>query len=118
MQDVFRGINAAVNAGFGEIKINTVIENSPEEPDALGVAQYAEERGLTARFIRRMDLHHGKFWKVNGGNGGECTQCNRLRLSANGFVFPCLFNEMRFNVRGLGDCGEDWPLFDGIVWRR
>jgi len=102
VKDVLSGINAAKSAGFKQIKINAVIENSFNEPDALSVARFAEENGLAVQFIRRMDLHSGKFWRVSGGSGGECRICNRIRLSANGFILPCLFNERRFSVRSLG----------------
>ena len=39
---------------------------------------------------------------VEGGDGGNCNQCNRLRLTADGNIKPCLFNELSFNVRKLG----------------
>ncbi|MCF6185785.1 MAG: hypothetical protein L3J56_14395, partial [Bacteroidales bacterium] len=34
--------------------------------------------------------------------GGNCSICNRLRLTANGDIMPCLFSDLRFNVRELG----------------
>ena len=72
------------------------------ESDAMGVAQYGKELGLQVRFIRQMDLENGEFYVVHGGSGGDCSRCNRLRLTANGMVKPCLFNNLEYSVRELG----------------
>lgn len=84
------------------LKINTVIDRSPDEPDAAGVAAWAAAEGLPIRFIRRMDLAHGEFYGVIGGSGGDCAHCNRIRLLANGLVKPCLFSDLGFSMRELG----------------
>jgi cyclic pyranopterin phosphate synthase len=102
IERVFAGIRAAVDAGFGRIKINCVIEQTSEEPDARGVALFAMKHGYEVRFIRHMDLARGAFWVVEGGLGGKCDLCNRLRLSSDGMVRPCLFSDMGFSVRELG----------------
>jgi len=49
-----------------------------------------------------MDLVNGHFGKVEGGTGGDCEKCNRLRLTANGKLKPCLFNNIEFDIRELG----------------
>ncbi|MGF1586667.1 MAG: GTP 3',8-cyclase MoaA [Bacteroidales bacterium] len=99
---VFRGIEAALKAGLDPVKINCVIENSSDEPDALAVKRYGEENGLNVRFIHQMNLGEGEFSIVEGGAGGDCKICNRLRLTANGMVKPCLFSDVAFNVRNMG----------------
>jgi GTP 3',8-cyclase len=99
---VFEGIKAAQKAGFTNIKINTVIDSSPDEIDALSVAEFARENNFQIRFIRKMDLEKGTFWGVIGGDGGKCSICNRLRISSNGTVTPCLFSDQGFNIRELG----------------
>lgn len=102
IDDVFRGLSAAKGAGLTPIKINTVIEASAQEPDAQGVMAFAMEHGYEIRFIRKMDLKAGTFWPVIGGESGDCTQCNRLRLTSDGWIRPCLFCNDGFNVRELG----------------
>lgn len=99
---VMEGLAAARLAGFRTIKLNCVIEASPDEPDARAVAAYGQEHGHAVRFIRRMDLAAGRFWPVIGGKGGACEQCDRLRLSSDGRVFPCLFSDVSFSVREQG----------------
>ena len=99
---VFRGIDAAKEAGLSPVKINCVIVKSSDEPDAIEVAEYSKKNGLQIRFIRQMDLEKGEFYIVNGGTGGDCSTCNRLRLTANGMIKPCLFNDMEYSIREHG----------------
>jgi cyclic pyranopterin phosphate synthase len=100
--DVLDGIRAARLAGLSPIKINCVVFKSTDEGDAGQVKQFAAREGLEVRFIRQMDLETGDFGIVEGGDGGNCSICNRLRLTANGMVKPCLFSEQEFPVRQLG----------------
>jgi GTP 3',8-cyclase len=102
LANVLKGIAAAKEAGLDPIKVNCVVENSSDEPDAKQVAEYCRENGLEVRFIHQMDLHTGEFYQVEGGIGGNCNLCNRLRLTANGMVKPCLFSEQDYDVRQLG----------------
>ncbi len=99
---VYKGIEAAIKLGFSPIKINCVVANSSNEKDALEVARYCKDLGLELRFIHQMDLESGSFSKVEGGSGGDCSNCNRLRLTSNGYFKPCLFNEHGYNIRSMG----------------
>lgn len=101
---VLRGITAARNAGFDSIKLNCVVKENSDEVDAISVKEYAAKNNLQARFIKEMDLKSGKFGIVQGGSGGDCARCNRMRLSSDGMLYPCLFNDLRFSLRELGAC--------------
>ncbi len=102
LEDVLAGIDAALAAGLTPVKLNCVINESPSEPDALSVQNYADKMGLQVRFIRRMDMARGEFWQVVGGTGGKCSECGRLRVTSTGDVLPCLFSDLSYNVRVLG----------------
>ncbi|MCA1756751.1 MAG: GTP 3',8-cyclase MoaA [Bacteroidales bacterium] len=102
LRDVLEGIDAAVDAGLTPVKINCVVKVSSGEQDAVAVERYGREKGLDVRFIRQMDLEGGEFSIVEGGEGGNCAACNRLRLTSNGRVRPCLFNDIEYDVRELG----------------
>lgn len=102
INDVFDGLAEAKRVGFNPIKINCVIEKSSSEPDALAVKEYAKAQGFEVRFIPMMKLDKGIFGQVEGGEGGNCAACNRLRLTANGQVKPCLFSDLGYSVRELG----------------
>jgi len=102
IEPVLRGIDAARKAGLLPIKINCVISDSAQERNAAEVAAYCEEQGLQIRYIHQMNLEKGEFSVVEGGDGGNCASCNRLRLTANGMIKPCLFNDKEFSVREFG----------------
>jgi GTP 3',8-cyclase len=102
INDVFDGITAAINAGLLPVKINCVIRESKEEETAEGVTRFCQENNLEIRYIRQMDLVNGHFSTVEGGTGGDCSLCNRLRLTANGKLKPCLFSNLEFDIRELG----------------
>jgi len=99
---VLTGIEAAKSAGLNPLKLNCVIQNSIDEADALSVAAFAVQEGLDIRYIHQMDLNKGYFKPVIGGEGGHCASCNRLRLTSNGLIKPCLFSDLSFSVRELG----------------
>jgi cyclic pyranopterin phosphate synthase len=102
ISEVFEGIAAAKAAGLLPVKINCVIRESKEEDEAQAVKQYCFDNQLEIRYIRQMDLVSGHFSTVVGGTGGDCSLCNRLRLTANGKLKPCLFNAIGFDIRELG----------------
>jgi cyclic pyranopterin phosphate synthase len=102
VREVLRGIDAARRAGLSPTKLNCVVRDSPLEPDAREVAAYGRRNGMQVRFIREMNLAAGRFSVVEGGSGGDCARCTRLRLSSDGLVRPCLFSDLQFSVRQLG----------------
>jgi cyclic pyranopterin phosphate synthase len=100
--EVLNGITAAREAGLDPVKINCVVVNSSGEKDAMEVKVFCRENDLKVRFIHQMDLSNGTFSVVEGGDGGHCSTCNRLRLTSDGKVKPCLFSDLAFDVRTLG----------------
>lgn len=102
IDQVIEGIMAARGVGLDPIKLNCVVRRSSNEKDALLVKAFAEREKMQVRFIKQMDLKAGIFSPVEGGDGGNCVKCNRLRLTADGMVRPCLFSEREFSVRALG----------------
>jgi GTP 3',8-cyclase len=102
LKSVLKGIEAAQKVGFNPLKINCVIENSSNEKDAMMVAEFCEKNNFMVRFIHTMSLEKGVFSVVEGGTGGDCDSCNRLRLTADGKIKPCLFNDLEYDIRTLG----------------
>jgi cyclic pyranopterin phosphate synthase len=102
LENVLIGLRLARDAGFSPIKINCVTGEMTDEDDAVQMKRFAEENNYQVRFIRQMDLARGEFYVIEGGDGGNCSLCNRLRLTSNGMIKPCLFNATGFNVREFG----------------
>lgn len=102
LDSVINGIFAAQKAGLHPIKLNVVIKQNRNEEDAQQVAQFAQKHGFEVRYIHQMNLSNGTFSQVEGGEGGHCPTCNRLRLTADGYLMPCLFSNQKYNIRELG----------------
>jgi len=98
---VLEGIEAAHQVGLQPIKINCVLIGQPDD-ETIQLRQFCEDRGLKLRFIHQMNLKTGEFSNVEGGEGGNCSKCNRVRLLANGDIKPCLFSDLAYNIRELG----------------
>ena len=99
---VFKGIETAKKVGLKPIKINCVVMKSSQEKDAVEIKEFCKKNDLEVRFIHQMNLTTGEFSVVEGGDGGNCHRCNRLRLTAIGQLKPCLFSDLGYDVRKLG----------------
>ncbi|MDI6731215.1 MAG: radical SAM protein [Candidatus Margulisbacteria bacterium] len=93
------GIQAARAAGFEKTKLNVVLVDNFNVDEKEHFIQFADENGLKARFIKKMDLKSGDYYMVEGGAGGNCVICNRLRLTADGKLRSCLFSDQEVDVR-------------------
>jgi GTP 3',8-cyclase len=102
LEDVFAGIQAAREAGLLPIKINVVKLNDNSKQQYDEIRKFAAAEGLQLRFINQMDLKAGEFSKVDGGDGGNCSVCNRLRLTADGMIKPCLFSNQSYSIKEHG----------------
>lgn len=101
LAQVLDGIEAAREAGFNQIKINCVLLGQPNE-ETRQLKEFCDQRNLKLRFIHQMNLKTGEFSTIEGGDGGNCSKCNRVRLLANGDIKPCLFSDLAYNIRQLG----------------
>lgn len=102
VNDVFEGIEAAKKAGLLPVKINCVVNGSKNENETMAVTRFCKDNDLEIRYISQMDLVRGHFSVVVGGTGGNCALCNRLRLTSNGKLKPCLFSNIEFDIREFG----------------
>lgn len=102
LRRTLRGIDAAVDSGLNPVKINCVVTPDTTPEEIVDLKQFCHYKQLEVRFIRQMNLTDGKFWKVEGGEGGHCRICNRIRLTADGRFIPCLFSEKEFSIREHG----------------
>lgn len=102
LEDVMQGIDEAIKTGFAPIKINCVDSRFNSKKDIEDVRRFSDERGLPFRIIKQMDLPGGTFTKVDGGHGGDCPNCNRIRLTSDGKLKPCLFSDLEYDIRKLG----------------
>jgi len=99
---VKKGIEVAMKTGLNPVNINCVITPDTTAGEIENLKEFCHSKGMGLRFIRQMNLGTGKFWKVEGGEGGHCKICNRIRLTADGRFIPCLFSEKEFDIKEFG----------------
>lgn len=105
IRKVLKGIDASLEAGLNPVKINCVLTPDTSQKEIETLRGFCDKMGLELRFIRQMDLQSGKFWKVEGGQGGHCNACNRMRLTVDGRFIPCLFSEKEYCIKDHGILG-------------
>ena len=99
---VLKGIEAALAAGLDPVKINGVITPETTALEMSELKAFGLKMGLEVRFIRQMNLGTGRFWRVEGGEGGHCRTCNRMRLTSDGRFIPCLFSDREYSIHEYG----------------
>lgn len=62
--DVITGIDAALDAGFAAVKLNTVAVRGFNDDELVEIVRFAAARGLEARFIEYMDVGGATQWQA------------------------------------------------------
>jgi cyclic pyranopterin phosphate synthase len=141
LKDVLEGIEAAKEAGFQPVKINTVVMRGINDDEILDFARMTYKDGWHVRFIELMPFkgvaefvpsielrQHisllGKFepsafiagngpaiyYRLSGAKGtigfispltktSFCSRCNRMRLTPDGKLRPCLLGEDEIDLK-------------------
>jgi GTP 3',8-cyclase len=145
-EQVLRGIDAAIAAGFEQIKLNTVLMRGRNEDQLIPLIEFAAQRNLILRFIemmpvsttevlddknfmpvnkakRMIESRYGRLipeaeFRTNGPamyyqlpgrrqrigfigamtNLHFCENCNKLRLTCDGKLRPCLGSYLEFDI--------------------
>ena len=100
LKNVLEGVNATLDAGLTPIKINMVILETTTEAEVQRMKKFCEEKGLRLQKIMQFSLYdrHDLRMRFHAERPPECAYCNRLRLTADGFLKPCLFSEDEIKV--------------------
>lgn len=99
---VLDGIDAAAAAGFKNTKINVVIIPgfNDSDNDVAAMKKFCKSRGLLLQRINHYSLMNLK--SINEDYQAErplsCSQCNRIRLTSEGKLKPCLFCDEEYDV--------------------
>lgn len=59
LRDVLRGIDAAIDAGFDPIKINTVVVRGENDDEIESITKWAWSKGMIPRFLEVMQIGEG-----------------------------------------------------------
>jgi cyclic pyranopterin phosphate synthase len=143
LERVLAGIEAAEKAGLGPIKLNSVVQRGVNDHQVAELARHFRGSGHIVRFIEFMDVGTRNGWKLDqvvpavakrwsyADGSGEigiiasvtqpfCRGCTRLRLSADGHLYTCLFAHAGHDLKTpLRDGEDDAALAKRIrgLWR-
>jgi cyclic pyranopterin phosphate synthase len=88
-------------AGFRGTKINMVVFKNTPGKEIEEMKKFCAERDLELQTIRHFSLPGG-FDATGISHPFErplpCSRCNRIRLTADGFLKPCLFSDSEIEV--------------------
>ena len=140
------GIEAALKAGFQNLKINTVLIGGFNDDEIPALAELTRRYPTDVRFIELMPMYDSgdfgqqaylpgtavlnalpdlvpvshsdgvaKLYRLPGAQGciglispvssHFCAACNRIRLTADGKIKPCLHSDQEFAIKGLDYAG-------------
>lgn len=152
------GLEAAFEAGFEKIKVNTVLIGGFNEDEIIPLANLTKEYPLDMRFIELMPiLNSDEFGETayvpysrvleklpeavpvepDGGvaklyrlpnakgniglispiNAHFCGECNRLRLTQDGKLKPCLHAADEYSIKGLDFDGMK-AVMEQAIWNK
>ncbi len=138
LEDVFRGLGAAAEAGFTGTKLNVVLMKGFNEDEIPDFVSLARRYPIEVRFIELMPIGEGgtaqflpaqavldacpdlrpiegsgvaRRYRSPGGRGAVgliepmshrfCAACDRIRVTADGKLKPCLHSSQEIPLRGL-----------------
>ena len=152
------GLDAAFEAGFEKIKINSVLIGGFNDDEIVPMAELTKQYPLDMRFIELMPMydsgdfgmdaylpyskvleklpeavavpHDGgvaKLYRLPGAKGNIglispvsahfCGECNRLRLTADGKLKPCLHAPDEYSIKGLDFDGMK-AVMEQTIWNK
>lgn len=100
LRQVLGGVDASLKAKFTAIKINMVVLDDTTEEDIERMAAFCRQRSLQLQTIMQFSLYDraDRSSRFRTERPPQCSQCNRLRLTADGFLKPCLFSDDEIRV--------------------
>lgn len=99
INDVFKGIDAAIEAELFPIKINMIIFEDTTKDEIYKMQEFCEKKHISLQTIQQFSLYNKEDSNFHTCDRPlPCTLCNKLRLTADGYLLPCLFSNKEIKV--------------------
>jgi cyclic pyranopterin phosphate synthase len=97
---VFAGFRAVQEAGFRNTKVNMVLIPGFNDDEVDAMKEFCRRNGLRLQRIHHYSLHDHRSAQseLPAERPLPCPDCNRLRLTADGKLKPCLFSDREIAV--------------------
>ncbi len=98
--EVLKGIDKIIDSGFENTKINMVLIPGFNEDEVENIKTFCEDKGLSLQRINHYSLHdiNSIDRKYKAERPLKCSVCNRIRLTSDGKLKPCLFSDIEIPV--------------------
>jgi len=94
---VHAGIRAALAQGFA-VKINMVVLDDTSEQEIAGMREFCTRAGAQLQLIDQFHLKRKKTDTKRFDRPGSCAACNRIRLTPDGKLKPCLHSDREIAI--------------------
>ncbi len=100
LADALAGLDEAIAADLTSIKINMVILENTTEQEIEKLARFCRDKNLHLQKIMRFSLYDrlDLSTRFKTQRPPKCSRCNRLRITADGFLKPCLFSNDEIKI--------------------
>ena len=98
LQDALDGIESAIMHSFDPIKINMVVTDQTTGDEIAEIEKFCKRRRLVLQRIKEFSLLAEKGDTSEYERPPRCGECNRLRLTADGRLKPCLHSDNEIEV--------------------
>ncbi|MFW6160532.1 MAG: GTP 3',8-cyclase MoaA [Acidobacteriota bacterium] len=106
IENIFSGIDAALKAGFSGTKLNMVLIPGFNTDEVEKMKEFCRNKGFALQRINHYSLEErcSIQSEYQAERPLDCSQCNRIRLTADGKLKPCLFSdrEIPVNMKDIG----------------
>jgi cyclic pyranopterin phosphate synthase len=96
IHDVLKGADAIIKAGFQNTKINMVLIPGFNDDEVEDLQRFCKEKAFSLQRINHYSLED--IESIDRTYTAErplnCRRCNRIRLTADGKLKPCLFSDI------------------------
>ncbi len=101
VEAVLAGIDAAIEADLRPVKINMIVSEGTTREDIERMRAFCGGRGLVLQTIKQFSLYDREE-DPSGGISCDrprpCETCDKLRLTADGYLKPCLFSDKEIRI--------------------
>jgi GTP 3',8-cyclase len=101
LDTVLEHIDYAAQSGFESIKLNMVIFRSTTIDSINRMKDYCTKRKIQLQTIGKFSLtdrYELDTTVIQTDRPLPCSKCNRIRLTCDGYIIPCLFSDIRYPV--------------------
>lgn len=100
LKDALKGLDTAIEAGLTPIKVNMVIFSGTTDSEVEEMQNFCETKGVNLQKIMQFSLYdrNDLSMRFAAERPPQCHNCNRLRLTSDGYLKPCLFSENEIKV--------------------